>query len=85
MISDHDGSDRNNDGADSVDVLNGLMGAGDPFGFSIDVGDISSDNPDVLGSSDSVLDGPFGAVSGTIIRDGTTATLKPADNPAVKG
>jgi hypothetical protein len=85
MISDHNGSDRNNDGADSVQVLNDLMGGSDPFGFSIDVSDISSDNPSVLGSSDPVLDGAFGTVSGTIIRDGTTATLHPADNPAVKG
>jgi hypothetical protein len=61
------------------------MGSSDPFGFSIDVSDISSDNPAVLGSSDPVLDGPFGAVSGTIIRDGTTATLHPADNSNVKG
>ncbi|HEY2272860.1 MAG TPA: hypothetical protein VGH30_08795 [Jatrophihabitantaceae bacterium] len=85
MISDHNGSDRNNDGADSVKVLNDLMGSNDPFGFSIDVSDISTDNPNVLGSSDAVLDGPFGAVSATIIRDGTTATLHPADDSAVKG
>ncbi len=85
MISDHNGSDRNNDGADSVKVLNDLMGSSDPFGFSIDVSDISSDNPAVLGSSDPVLDGPFGTATGTIIRDGTTATLHPADNPAVRG
>jgi hypothetical protein len=85
MISVHNGSDRNNDGADSVKVLNDLMGSPDPFGFSIDVSDISSDNPDVLGASDAVLDGPFGTVTGTIIRDGTTATLHPNDDPAVKG
>ena len=85
MISDHTGSDRNDDGADSVEVLNDVMGSGDPFGFSIDSADIPSDNPDVLGSSDEILNGPFGAVTGTIIRDGTTATLHPADNSAVKG
>jgi hypothetical protein len=85
MISDHSGSDRNDDGADSVDVLNALMGADDPFGISIDAGDISSDDPNVLGSSDPILDGPFGSVTGTIIRDGTTATLHPGDNASVKG
>jgi hypothetical protein len=84
MISDHHGSDRDNDGADSVDVLNNLM-AGDPFGLSIDLLSISSENPDVLGSPDDVLDGPFGTVTGTIIRSGTTATLHPSDNPAAKG
>ena len=60
-------------------------GSADPFGLSIDVSDISSDNPAVLGSPDRVLDGPFGTVTGTIIRAGTTATLHPSDNPAVKG
>ena len=85
MISDHTGSDRNDDGADSVEVLNDLMGTGDPFGFSIDTADISSDDPDVLGSPDHILNGGFGSVGGTIIRDGTTATLHPRDNSAVKG
>jgi hypothetical protein len=93
MISDHNGSDRNNDGADSVKVLNDLMtnnsvDATDPFGFSIDVLDISTDNPNGIGSSaagDPIIDGPFGTVTGTIIRDGTTATLHPADNSAARG
>jgi hypothetical protein len=93
MISDHNGSDRNNDGADSVKVLNDLMtnnsvDSSDPFGFSIDVSDISSDNPSVIGSAaagDPIIAGPFGSVTGTIIRDGTTATLKRADNSAVRG
>ncbi len=85
MISDHSGSDRNNDGVDSVQVLNDLMGTRDPFGFSIDSLDISSDNPNVLGSTDPVLAGPFGTVKATIIRNGTTATLHPSDNPSVKG
>ena len=93
MISDHNGSDRNNDGADSVKVLNDLMTTNsvdpsDPFGFSIDVLDISNENPSGIGSSaagDPIIAGPFGAVTGTIIRDGTTATLHPADNSAARG
>ncbi len=85
MISDHSGSDRNNDGVDSVQVLNDLMGTSDPFGFTIDSLDIDSENPDVLGSTDPVLSGPFGKVTGTIIRNGTTATLHPSHNPSVKG
>ena len=92
MISDHNGSDRNNDGADSVKVLNDLMtnnsvDSTDPFGFSIDVLDISSENPNVIGSkaaSDPIIKGPFGTATGTIIRDGTTVTMKPADNPNVR-
>ncbi len=93
MISDHNGSDRNNDGADSVKVLNDLMTNNsvdptDPFGLSIDVLDISNENPSGIGSSaagDPIIAGPFGAVTGTIIRDGTTATLHPADNSAARG
>ncbi len=47
---DHNGSDRNNDGADSVRVINDLMTNNsvdntDPFGFSVDLVDISTDNP----------------------------------------
>ena len=92
MISDHNGSDRNDDGIDSVGVLTALMtsnsiDSSDPFGFSIDVKDISSDNPRVIGAkaTSAVVDGPFGQVTGTIIRDGTTATLTPADDSGVVG
>ena len=93
MISDHNGSDRNNDGADSVAVLNDLMtnnsvDATDPFGFSIDVASISTDNPNVIGAQaagDPIISGPFGHVTGTIIRSGTTATLHPADNANARG
>ncbi|HVX47201.1 MAG TPA: hypothetical protein VHC49_25140 [Mycobacteriales bacterium] len=93
MISDHHGSDRDNDGADSVDVLNDLMTANsvdsdDPFGFSIDVADISTENPNGISdaaATDPIINGSFGKVSGTIIRSGTTATLAPADNSAVRG
>jgi hypothetical protein len=93
MVSDHNNSDRNSDGADSVDVLNDLMTSNsvdstDPFGFAIDYLDIANENPGVIGSSavgDPVVAGPFGTVTGSILRDGTTATLRPADNPAVRG
>jgi hypothetical protein len=60
----------------------------DPFGFAVDYLDIANENPDVIGSSaagDPVVAGPFGTVTGSILRDGTTATLHPADNPAVRG
>lgn len=93
MVSDHDVSDRNNDGYDSVDVLNDLMtnnsvDSTDPFGFSIDYLNIGTENPNVIGSQaagDPVVSGPFGTVTGAIIRNGTTATLHPADNGAVRG
>jgi hypothetical protein len=93
MISDHNNSDRNNDGSDSVDVLNDLLtnnsvDATDPFGFAIDYLDIANENPNVIGSQasgDAVVSGPFGTVHGSILRDGTTATLHPADNAGVRG
>ncbi|WP_329129983.1 immune inhibitor A [Streptomyces sp. NBC_01476] len=91
LISDHNNSDRNNDGCDSPCVINDLLTNNgvdntDPFGFSVDLKDISTDNPRAISSSsDPVLHGPFGTVTGSILRDGTTFTLKPNDNPNVKG
>ena len=93
MISDHNASDRNNDGSDSVKILNDLMtnnsvDSTDPFGLSIDILNITSENPNGIGASavgDPIIGGPFGPVTGTIIRGGTTATLNPANNPAARG
>ncbi|MFF7198135.1 hydrolase [Streptomyces sp. NPDC008079] len=91
LISDHNNSDRNNDGCDSPCVINDLLTSNgvdntDPFGFSVDLLDISTDNPRAISdASNPVLHGPFGNVTGSILRDGTTFTLKPADNPNVKG
>ena len=88
---DHSGSDRNNDGYDSVEIANDLLtnnsvDSTDPFGFSIDTNDISSENPVAISSStDPVINGSFGTVTGSIIRDGSTQTLHKADNSSVKG
>jgi hypothetical protein len=91
LISDHHGSDRDNDGYDSPAVINDLLtnnsvDSTDPFGFSVDSLDISSDHPKAItDSSNPVLDGSFGTVTGSLIADGTTFTLKPSDNSSVKG
>jgi hypothetical protein len=91
LIVDHTGSDRNNDGEDSVEVGTDLMTNNgvdntDPFGFTLDTIDISSENAvAVSSSSDPVVNGPFGKVTGSIIRDGSTQTLHKADNANVKG
>ncbi|MFD7046521.1 hydrolase [Streptomyces mirabilis] len=91
MISDHTGADRNNDGYDAVKILNDLMtnnsvDSTDPFGFSIDSLNISSGYPAAISdSTNAVLHGSFGTVTKSLIANGTTATLKPADNSAVKG
>lgn len=91
LISDHNQSDRNNDGWDSPKIINDLLtnngvNNNDPFGFSVDLLNISTDNPRAVNdAANPVLHGPFGTVTGSILRSGTTFTLKPADNPSVKG
>jgi hypothetical protein len=91
LIVDHTGSDRNNDGYDSVEIANDLLTNNgvdntSPFGFSIDANDISSENPvAIAGSSDPVINGPYGRVTGSIIRDGSTQTLNKTANSSVKG
>ncbi|WP_329500295.1 putative Ig domain-containing protein [Kitasatospora herbaricolor] len=91
LISDHTVSDRNNDGWDSPAIINDLLTTNsvdntDPFGFSVDLLNIANENPRaVTDPADPVLNGSFGQVTGSIIRNGTTFTLRPADNPAVKG
>ncbi|MEU7028207.1 hydrolase [Streptomyces sp. NPDC046275] len=91
LVSDHTGADRNNDGWDAVEVINDLMADNgvdntDPFGFTVDTGTVQTDNPRAVSdSTDPVLNGAFGKVTGSIIRSGTTMTLKPAANPSVKG
>jgi hypothetical protein len=91
LIVDHTGSDRNNDGYDSVEIADDLLtnntvDSTDPFGFSIDTNDISSENPTAISSgTDPVINGRYGKVTGSIIRDGSTQTLHKADNAGVKG
>ncbi|MBE1498711.1 hypothetical protein H4696_005811 [Amycolatopsis lexingtonensis] len=91
LISDHTGSDRNNDGWDSPEIINDLMTNNgvdntDPFGFSVDLKNISSDHPVAISdSTNPVLNGAFGTVKHSLIANGTTFTLKPADNANVKG
>ena len=91
LISDHTGSDRNNDGWDSPAIINDLMtnnsvDSTDPFGFSVDLNNIVSDAPKAVSApSNPVLNGAFGTVTGSVIYNGTTETLHPADNPNVQG
>ena len=90
MIADHNGSDRNNDGYDSLHVLNDLMsnsGVGsDPFGITYDAVDIAHDHPGVdTPNPDPILQGPFGTGTTSLIDAGTTETIHPTDNPNVVG
>ncbi|MEV6211716.1 hydrolase [Kitasatospora sp. NPDC051914] len=91
LISDHSNSDRNNDGWDSPEIINDLFTSNgvdntSPFGFSVDVKTISTDNPRAVNdAADPVLHGAFGNVTGSILRSGTTFTLTPSANSSVKG
>ena len=91
LISDHTGSDRNNDGWDSPKIINDLLTSNgvdntDPFGFSVDLLNITKDNPVAIhDTTNPIINGPFGVVTGSIIDNGTTMTLHPADNPNVRG
>ena len=90
MIADHNGSDRNNDGYDSLHIFNDLMsnsGVGnDPFGITFDAVDIAHDYPGVdTPKPDPILQGPFGTGTTSLIDAGTTETISPTDNPNVVG
>jgi hypothetical protein len=91
LVVDHTGSDRNSDGWDSVRVANDLFSSNgvdntDPFGISVDAVDVADENDVAIrDTTNPVIGGPFGTVTGAIVRDGSTQTLHPADNPAVRG
>ncbi len=79
MISDHTISDRNNDGYDSPAIWNDLMTnnsvQANPFGFSIDLTNISETTSNVLASSTNpILNGSQGAVTQLKYSNGATIT-----------
>lgn len=79
MISDHDVSDRNNDGYDSPAIWNDLMTnnsvQANPFGYSIALTNISETSANVLANSTNViLHGSQGNVSQLKFSNGATIT-----------
>lgn len=89
-ISDHYGSDRNNDGIDSPAIWNAVDTQhlwGVHFAVSGDANNnISQTSTNVNPSpSDSVTRGPVGNVTGFAFHNGSTMTLYPAINPTVRG
>ncbi len=79
MISDHTVSDRNNDGQDSPAIWNDLMTnnsvQANPFGFKIDLTNISETTTNVLASSTNVvLHGSEGNVTQLKFSNGATIT-----------
>lgn len=91
MISDHTMSDRNNDGWDSPAIWNDLMNNNgittNPFGFSIDLTNISELTSNVLSgnSTNPILHGSQGNVSQLEFNNGATITVDPAANATVQG
>jgi len=90
MISDHTGSDRDNDGWDSPAIWNDLMTnnsiASNPFGFSIDLTNISQTTTNVLSSSsNTIINGSQGTVSTIEFDNGATITTNTSANSTVQG
>ena len=91
MISDHTQSDRNNDGYDSPEIWNDLMTnntvQANPFGFSIDLTNISEVSTNVLTASagNPILAGSQGSVNTLEFNNGATITTNPSVNANVQG
>jgi hypothetical protein len=93
MVADHTGSDRNNDGKDSLQIFNDLMSnnsvdSTDPFGITFDAKNLASGFPDAIpaaAKSDPIIAGPYGTVTAGALYNGTTETIHPSDNPNVRG
>ena len=90
MISDHNVSDRNNDGWDSPKAWNDLLTTNtvqaNPFGISFDLVSISQTTTNVATvSNDSILHGKMGTVTQAMWSAGTTMTLDKTANSTVQG
>ncbi len=90
IVGNHDGSDRNNDGFDSIQVWNDLMSNNsvqtNPFGFSFDATSFSQTTSNIMinATSDPVMNGSFGSVTQMEYAAGTSMTMNPTANPNVK-
>jgi len=90
ITADHNVSDRNGDGVDSVDVWNDLFKNNDldynPFGFLFDYENFTEDTTNTAPDSDDpVLDGPYGKPDDLEFYGGTSMTLYPDVNKNVVG
>lgn len=91
MISDHTGSDRNGDGWDSPDIWNDFMTnnglVNNPFGFSVDLTNISGTSSNVLTGAPGnvILHGSQGNVTQLSFNNGATLTTNSSANGNVQG
>lgn len=92
MISDHDVSDRNNDGHDSPNIWNDFLTnngvSNNSFGFIFaleNFSDASSNSNVSILTTDSITKGAYGNVTQVKWSNGTCMTMNPSQNPYVKG
>lgn len=91
MVTDHTMSDRDGDGWDSPAIWNDLMTNNavitNPFGFAIDLTNISQISTNVLSGNPSnvILHGSQGNVTQLSFNNGATLTLNSTANPSVQG
>jgi hypothetical protein len=98
MISDHAGSDRNNDGSDSPTIWNDLMTNNDsvtnPFGISYVAtapnsntypSDFSETATNFLTTKNPISQGSYGTATKLKYSDGTSLDLDTVANPTIKG
>jgi hypothetical protein len=91
MISDHTISDRNNDGWDSPAIWNDLMTnngtVNNPFGFSIDLTNITQLTGNVLtgNTTNPILHGSQGNVTQLDFHNGANLTINTTANASVQG
>jgi type IX secretion system substrate protein len=90
-ISDHTGSDRNNDGWDSPMIWNDFMTnnpvLNNAFGYTFaleNFSDASSNSNVSTSATDSITRGPFGNVSEVKWSNGTCMTINPSQNSSVQ-
>jgi hypothetical protein len=89
LISDHGASDRNNDGEDSVDVINDFFinnsVKANPFGMSLNGNSVSTTSTQVDSNpNDPLTHGAAGNVTSFSFNAGSTITIDPTANSFVK-
>jgi hypothetical protein len=89
MISDHNQSDRNNDGWDSPAIWNDLFTnngiVNNPFGISFDLQNFSETSSNIGAPNDSIVKGSFGTVTQIMWSNGTSITVNNTANSTAKG
>ncbi|WP_185290774.1 T9SS type A sorting domain-containing protein [Chryseobacterium lactis] len=91
IVSDHNISDRNNDGWDSPAIWNDFFTnnevVSNPFGISIDLNSVSpsTSNFAPVSTNPTILSGPKGTPTQMKFSSGATMTLNKTSNPSVQG